>query len=76
MAYGVARRGPRHTVRSLGTAAGKVTKVELLGCKEQVDWQQTDAGLVVNLPPQRPCAFAYGLKVTGENLKAAPNKLK
>ena len=64
----------RATVRSLATAAGKITGVELLGCQEKLAWQQTDAGLVVNLPAQRPCAFAYGLKVTGEHLRAAPLK--
>ena len=61
-------------VRSIATAAGKITSVELLGCKEKLDWQQTDAGLVVKLPATRPCQFAYGLKVTGENLHAAPHK--
>jgi len=63
-------------VRSLATGAGKITSVELLGCKEKLAWEQTDAGLVVKLPAVKPCQFAYGLKVTGENLKAASHKAK
>ena len=60
------------TIRSLAKPAGKVTGVVLLGSKEQLDWQQTDEGLIVNLPTRKPCQFAYGLKVTGEHLIAAP----
>jgi alpha-L-fucosidase len=60
------------TIRSLTTAAGKVTAVTLLGCKEKLNWQQTDEGLTVHLPAAKPCQFAYGLKVIGENLKAVP----
>ena len=65
------------TIHALATAAGKVTNVTLLGCQEKLDWQQTADGLVVKLPKAKPCHFAYGLKVTGENLKAAaPAKRK
>jgi len=61
----------RVTIRSLATPAGKVTDVALLGCRERLDWKQTDEGLLVHLPAARPCLFAYGLKVTGGNLKTA-----
>lgn len=57
-------------VASLGTGAGRVTEVQLLGCKSTLTWQQTDAGLVVTLPAEPPCHFAYGLKVVGESLRA------
>jgi alpha-L-fucosidase len=60
------------TIRSLAAEAGKITGVALLGCHDKLDWQQTSDGLVVNLPARKPCAFAYCLKITGENLKAAP----
>jgi alpha-L-fucosidase len=60
-------------IRSLATPAGKVTGVELLGCREKLDWRQTNDGLIVHLPGTKPCQFAYGLKVTGENLKATPS---
>jgi alpha-L-fucosidase len=61
------------TIRSLATPAGKVTSLELLGRKEKLDWKQTDEGLIVHLLGTKPCQFAYGLKVTGENLKAVPS---
>lgn len=60
------------TIRSLATPAGKVTGVMLLGATEQPKWQQTVDGLVVNLPAKKPCEFAYGLKIYGDHLKAAP----
>ncbi len=60
------------TVRSLAAAAGKVASVSLLGSSAQLAWQQTEEGLTVALPATRPGAFAYGLKVVGDQLKAAP----
>jgi len=58
------------TLHSLATPAGKVTAVTLLGSKEKLQWQQTDGGTVVQLPAKKPCNFAFGLKIVGENLKA------
>ena len=58
------------TLRSLATPAGKVTAVTLLGSPENLQWQQTAGGLVVQLPAKKPCKFAFGLKIAGDNLKA------
>ena len=61
-------------IRSLAEGAGKITDVKLLGCLENLTWQQTAEGLVVTLPATQPGNFAYGLKITGTNLKAvSPN---
>ena len=62
--------GGKATIRSLATPAGRITDVTLLGCKQKLDWKQTTEGLIVALPATRPCQFAYGLEVTGTNLKA------
>jgi len=59
---------PKALIRSLGSGAGVISKVELLGYKEPLKWEQTPQGLVVNLPAQKPCQFAYGIKITGANL--------
>ena len=59
------------TIRSLASSSGKVDSVKLLGCKEALAWEQTNDGLVVHLPPTKPCRFAYALKICGENLKPA-----
>lgn len=60
------------TIRSLGEAAGKITDVTLLGSSGKLEWKQTGQGLDVELPDQKPCQFAWCLKVSGANLKAAP----
>jgi len=61
-------------VRSLAEGAGTITEVKLLGSREKLNWQQTEEGLVVKLPAKKPCNFAYGLKITGTNLKAVKPK--
>lgn len=58
-------------IRSLATPAGKVASVELLGGRTKPSWLQTDQGLAVQLPVTKPGRFAFGLKVTGDRLRAA-----
>ena len=58
--YAIVLGWPEETLllRSLGTTAGrqtsKVAHVELLGSPESLRWQQTDAGLSIELPQQKP----------------------
>jgi len=61
-------------IRSLATPAGQVASINLLGSGGKLDWRQTDAGLVVTLPTEKPCAHAVVFKITGANLKPAPEK--
>ncbi|MFB6120823.1 MAG: alpha-L-fucosidase [Halobacteriaceae archaeon] len=42
---------------------GEATRVELLGSDAAVDWDATEEGLVVDLPDERPCRYAYGLRI-------------
>ena len=56
-------------VRSLTGAAGKISKVSLLGYKGKVDWQQTAEGLVVKLPEQKVSEYTCAVKITGTDLK-------
>jgi len=54
-------------IKPLGTAgsvAQKVTHVELLGFKGQVQWNQDEAGLTVRMPEQKPCDHAIALKIS------------
>jgi len=46
-----------------GQAGEKVHAVALLGSKEKIEWRQTDHGLEVGLPAQKPCADAYCLRI-------------
>ncbi len=51
-------------VTSLPAAAGKVTRVELLGHFGDLNFSQDDSGLRVNLPADKPGEHAYSLKIT------------
>ena len=46
--------------------------VALLGHAGKLDWQQTDDGLVVKLPAQKPCDLAYAFKISAGDLKPVP----
>ena len=56
------------TIKSLGKSAGLYTKpvgkVELLGSKEKIQWQQTDAALTIQPPQTRPSDIAIVFKIT------------
>ena len=41
-----------------------ITDVQLLGSSEKIEWTQTDQGLLVNMPKERPCDFAYVIALT------------
>lgn len=56
------------TVTSLPNNQGKVESVALLGHKEQLKWYQTNGGLVVEMPNERPTKHAFALKITGPEL--------
>jgi len=59
-------------ITSLATTkgvAGKVEKVELLGHTGDLQFTQDADGLKVKFPAEKPCDFAYVLKITGLKLK-------
>ena len=62
----------RLTVRSLATAAGKISGVTLLGYAGDLSWSQAAEGLIVILPEKKPCEHAFALKVVGDNLEPVP----
>ncbi|HEV2391049.1 MAG TPA: alpha-L-fucosidase [Verrucomicrobiae bacterium] len=59
-------------IKSLATGGGKIKRVSLLGYKGKLDWIQTETGLVVKLPAEKPSIYTCGLKITGADLKPAP----
>ena len=59
-------------VRSVPISAGRITDVALLGHSGKLDWKQTEEGLVVRVPAQKPCDFAYALKITAGDLTPVP----
>jgi alpha-L-fucosidase len=58
------------TIKSLAAgsrlALRKIRKVELLGSKTRLHWSPDPSGLIVKLPAQRPCDYAFVLKISGE----------
>ena len=59
--------GEEVKIRCLGSAGklypGDIRSLELLGCKEPLDWTQTPEALKVRFPKKRPCEFAFVLKM-------------
>ncbi len=61
--------GEKAMIKSLGKSSnlvkGKILKVDLLGCKEKINWTLENNGLVITLPKHKPCDYAYTVKITG-----------
>lgn len=55
-------------IRSLATPAGKIADVLLLGHAGPLDWKQTEQGLVVTLPAQKPCDLAVAFQISAGDL--------
>jgi alpha-L-fucosidase len=54
---------------AMGTAPpGRIAKVELLGYPGRLAFTQDTVGLKVRWPAQKPCDFAYVLKISGLSL--------
>jgi alpha-L-fucosidase len=69
--YAIALAWPadsRLTVTSLTKDVGDVQAVSLLGHDGKLKWEQTDKGLVVELPKERPAEHALALKIMGVEL--------
>ena len=59
-------------VKSLAKSAGAISGISLLGHAGKLDWRQTEEGLFVSMPKQKPCDHVFVLKIVGEDLKPAP----
>ena len=59
--------GNELTIRTLGSRGklypGEIKNVSLLGCSEKIKWEQKEEGMVVQFPKERPCDFAYVIKI-------------
>jgi len=65
--YAIALAWPQDgklTVKSLGTAVEQdVKSVELVGSNANLKWQRAKDGLHVDLPAQKPCDYAFTLRI-------------
>jgi alpha-L-fucosidase len=72
-AIALAWPGQQLTIRSLGTgsphAAGEVTGASLLGHPGKLEWSRNGEGLTVKMPGQKPCDYAYTVKIDGLTLR-------
>jgi alpha-L-fucosidase len=59
--------GDELVIRSLGHSGklypGDVKSITLLGSRETLEWECTAEALTVKFPKQKPCDFAYVLKI-------------
>jgi alpha-L-fucosidase len=71
--YAIAQswRGDTAVITSLGTGKGKIASVTLLGHTGKLEFTQDETGLRVKLPAERPCDYAYALKITGLTMNPA-----
>jgi alpha-L-fucosidase len=74
--YAIAQSWPGDTavITSLAigkSLEGKITSVTLLGSPGTLKFTQDEQGLKVKLPAQRPCDYAYSLKITGLKMNPA-----
>ena len=47
---------------------GKIADIQLLGFPGKLKWTQDTDGLKVELPTEKPCDYAYALKIAGLKL--------
>jgi alpha-L-fucosidase len=70
-AIALAWPGAQATITSLATGApgvGTITGVELLGHNGALEFTQGVEGLKVKMPADKPCDYAYALKIGGLKL--------
>jgi alpha-L-fucosidase len=64
------------TIQSLAagssSAAGKVADVHLLGHRGSLPSTQSDTGLTITLPAQKPCDHSFAFKIRGTGLAPQP----
>ena len=74
--YAIAQAWPGETAVIASLAAGKapegkIASVTLLGHPGRLEFTQDAEGLKVKLPAERPCDYAYSLKITGLKINPA-----
>ena len=56
--------GEKLTIKSLKDwDKSRIKSIHLLGVKEQLQWELSDEGLIINCPVQKPCDYAFAFKI-------------
>jgi len=68
IALGWPENGSTVTIKALSTlkTSEAIREVTLLGHAGKLMWRRTTEGLVINLPAERPCDYAYVFKISHE----------
>jgi alpha-L-fucosidase len=53
-------------VQCLGSRAGRISAVSLLGSREKISWSQEPEALRIKAPARKPCGHAYAFRITLE----------
>jgi alpha-L-fucosidase len=64
--------GQEAVITSLATGKapqGKIESVTLLGTKGEMQFTQDEEGLKIKMPANKPCEYAYAIKIVGLKLK-------
>jgi len=61
--YAIALEWPEEELRLSSLAGKEVLRVEMLGLNQPVKWTQDTQGLLIQPPAQRPCRYAYTIKI-------------
>ena len=71
-AVALAWPGDELVIQSLSTNlrlyTGEIANVQLLGSAKPIEWSRDEAGLRMKMPAQKPCDYAFALKITKKNL--------
>ncbi len=61
--------GNNVTIKSLANSAGlfsgKISRVSMVGHTGKLEWKQNPDGLTIELPSQKPCAYAFAFRIEG-----------
>ncbi len=52
-----------HSLDKKGMGNSKIQQISLLGSDEKIHWKQTEKGIQISFPKEKPCEFAYTFKI-------------
>ena len=59
--------GEQVTIETLGSRGalleGEIKNITMLGVDGELDWRHEPGGLIIDLPPEKPCDYAYAIKI-------------
>lgn len=63
-----------YMIKALSKKAGIINSVQLIGCPESLSFIQDEKGLQISFPAEKPCKYAYVLKINGVTIEKSGGK--